>query len=185
MTSRHAHRDRAGPERGCRRPPQGNALLRVRQRHQMCVRGRASTNTIISFLAKTEAQRSMMASARARLGTSFFARIAFLSFAGNVTPPGTATISEILSNGVTLSLNSPGATSANILAHRLGVCHQGSSRPCKHRGRNVIDYDERLQRNSPRSNRGCRSARPDCRLRWASCLRATSSPEGCLIKTLL
>jgi hypothetical protein len=35
---------------------------------------------------------------------------AFLSFAGNVTGTGTATVSEALSNGVTLSLNAPGST---------------------------------------------------------------------------
>jgi hypothetical protein len=33
---------------------------------------------------------------------------AFLSLAGNVTPPGTAKVSEILSNGTTLSLDAPG-----------------------------------------------------------------------------
>jgi hypothetical protein len=34
---------------------------------------------------------------------------AFLSYAGNVTGTGTATVSEVLSNGVTLSLNAPGS----------------------------------------------------------------------------
>jgi hypothetical protein len=37
---------------------------------------------------------------------------AFLSFNGNTTGTGQATISEILSNGITLSLNAPGSTTA-------------------------------------------------------------------------
>jgi hypothetical protein len=39
---------------------------------------------------------------------------AFLSFAGNTTGNGQAQISEALSNGVTLSLNSPGSTSTTF-----------------------------------------------------------------------
>jgi hypothetical protein len=37
---------------------------------------------------------------------------AFMSFAGNTTGTGQAQISEVLSNGVTLSLNAPGSTTA-------------------------------------------------------------------------
>jgi hypothetical protein len=40
---------------------------------------------------------------------------AFLQFAGNTTGTGQAQISEILGNGVTLSLNAPGSTSTNFL----------------------------------------------------------------------
>ena len=40
---------------------------------------------------------------------------AFMSVAGNTTGTGQAQISEILSNGVTLSLNAPGSTSTNFL----------------------------------------------------------------------
>jgi hypothetical protein len=39
---------------------------------------------------------------------------AFLSFAGTTTGNGTATISEVLSNGTTLSLGAPGSTTANF-----------------------------------------------------------------------
>ena len=39
---------------------------------------------------------------------------AFLSFTGTTTGTGTATISETLSNNVTLSLTSPGSTTANF-----------------------------------------------------------------------
>jgi PEP-CTERM motif len=39
---------------------------------------------------------------------------AFLSFAGNTTGTGQAQISEVLSNGVTLSLNAPGSTIATF-----------------------------------------------------------------------
>jgi len=39
---------------------------------------------------------------------------AFLALAGNTTGDGVARVSEILSNGVTLSLNSPGSTTADF-----------------------------------------------------------------------
>jgi Phosphodiester glycosidase len=39
---------------------------------------------------------------------------AFMSFAGNVTGTGTTTLSEVLSNGITLSLNAPGSTTATF-----------------------------------------------------------------------
>jgi hypothetical protein len=39
---------------------------------------------------------------------------AFLALAGNTTGDGVARVSEILSNGVTLSLNSPGSTTAEF-----------------------------------------------------------------------
>jgi hypothetical protein len=39
---------------------------------------------------------------------------AFLALAGNTTGDGVARVSEILSNGVTLSLNSPGSTTATF-----------------------------------------------------------------------
>jgi len=43
-----------------------------------------------------------------------FINDAFLAFAGNTTGSGQAQVSEILSNGVTLSLNAPGSTTATF-----------------------------------------------------------------------
>jgi hypothetical protein len=63
------------------------------------------TATTFAPLTKFTADVAWTYNASANLLTD-----AFLSFAGNVTPR-TATISEILSNDVTLSLNAPGATS--------------------------------------------------------------------------
>jgi len=39
---------------------------------------------------------------------------AFLAFAGNTSGSGHATVSEVLSNGITLSLNAPGSTTATF-----------------------------------------------------------------------
>jgi hypothetical protein len=78
------------------------------------------TATTFAPLTKFTADVAWTYNASANLLTD-----AFLSFAGNVTPRA-ATISEILSNGVTLSLNAPGATAVTNAATFAG----GPAYPC-------------------------------------------------------
>jgi len=46
--------------------------------------------------------------------TGTFINDAFLALAGNTTGSGQAQVSEVLSNGITLSLNAPGSTTATF-----------------------------------------------------------------------